>query len=549
MIILNPRRQRKPVTNLFSLLIFIRYIPNREIFLSVAIGLLHSMLSIIWPLLIYRSIQPLPEVINTSLYFSAIAIVALFSFAQWLVFKQAAYNYAIIDKACLRLSAKLYDHFAKLQWQEFRKHNRAYFYDLILADFWRVRQGVNKLFDSALASVIIIFAMLGFIAWISLAIFVFSLMGMSLIAMLGLLSNRRTRPLLIAYQASWRKQHAWAVALLDKFELLKMGRGISVTARDHQHHTLHLLNKNTHMLTSQLLWRSRLSWTSNLLRVGILFLGTYLIQFKQISPQDFFISLLLLSIIQSNVSPLSAALFSFMDGQEAAKTLQKFFNLSTETDLTLDSDAKSLNSISLHKVCFEYGTKVIFHGKNIYLQRGKIYLWKGANGAGKSTMARILLGHIIPSNGELLINGGHVAWQDLQQWRSHAALIDQHVTLFGGTIKENVFFGHDDPTTGWQTIDEELKHNLLPKNKDPDVYHVGERGDKLSGGEARRIALLRELFTSPDLLILDEPTNHMDKASIIFLKNIIHRLKLEKIIIIISHLDDFDDIVNETVTF
>lgn len=537
------------MNNLFNLVIFIRYISNRKIIISVAIGLLHSALSIIWPLLIYRSIQPLPEVIGSSLYANAAATVALFSLAQWLIFKQAAYNYSIVDEACMRLSAKLYDQFTKLQWHEFRKHNSAYFYDLILTDFWRVRQGVNKLFDSALASAIIIFAMLGFIAWISLAIFAFSLLGMGVIAILGLLSNRRTRPLLIAYQASWRKQHAWAVALLDKFELLKMGRGISVTSQDHQDHTHHLLDTNTRMLTSQLLWRSWLRWTGNLLRIGMLILGAYLIQAKQINPQDFIISLLLLSIIQSNVAPLSTALFSFMDAQEAAKTLQGFFNLSTEPNPTRASDTKSLHSISLNQVCFNYGTKVIFYDKNIHLQRGKIYLWKGENGAGKSTMARILLGHITPSSGELLINEERVAWQDLGQWRSHAALIDQHVTLFSGTIKENVLFGHDDPATRWQTTGEELKRRLLPKHKDPDVYYVGEHGNKLSGGEARRIALLRELLISPGLLILDEPTNHMDKASIIFLKEIIQSFKLDIIIIIISHLDDFDDMVDETVKF
>ena len=512
-------------------------------------GLLHSTLSIIWPLLIYRSIHPIPEVMGIALYANAVAIIALFSLAQWLTFKQAAYNYSMVDEACLRLSAKLYDQFARLQWQEFRNHNRAYFYDLILVDFWRVRQGVNKLFDSALASAIIIMAMLGFLAWISVTIFIFSLLGMSLIALLGLLSNRRTRPLLVAYQASWRKQHAWAVALLDKFELLKMGRGIAATAQEHQHHTHQLLDNNTRMLTSQLLWRSWLRWTGNLLRIGILFMGAYLIQAKQISPQDFVISLLLLSIIQSNVSPLSAALFTFMDGQEAAKTLQGFFNLSSETNFTRVSDMKLLKSISLDKMCFAYGSKVIFNNKNIHLESGKIYLWKGVNGAGKSTMARILLGHLTPTSGELLINKSSVAWQDLGKWRSQAALIDQHVTLFGGTIKENIFFGQGDSAVSWQTTDEELKRRLLPKNKDPELYHVGERGDKLSGGEARRIALLRELITSPSLLILDEPTNHMDKNSIIFLKEIVQLLKLEKIVIIISHLDDFDNIADEIVKF
>ena len=123
------------------------------------------------------------------------------------------------------------------------------------------------------------------------------------------------------------------------------------------------------------------------------------------------------------------------------------------------------------------------------------------------------------------------------------------MTLFGGTIKENLFFGQGDSAVSWQTTDEELKRRLLPKNKDPELYHVGERGDKLSGGEARRIALLRELITSPSLLILDEPTNHMDKNSIIFLKEIVQLLKLEKIVIIISHLDDFDNIADEIVKF
>jgi ABC-type multidrug transport system fused ATPase/permease subunit len=537
------------VNNPFSLTIVIRDISNRKIILSVAMGLFHSALSIIWPLLIYRSIQPIPEVIDAVLYGNIAAIVVFFSLAQWLAFKQTAYNYVIVDEACLRLSSQLYEQFSKLQWQEFKKHNRAYFYDLIMADFWRVRQGVNKLFDSALTSVIIILAMLGFIAWINLVIFVFSLLGMALIVVLGLLTNRRTRPLLVNYQASWRQQHEWAVALLDKFELLKMNRGISATAQDHRRHTGELLDSNTRMLRSELFWRSWVRWASNFLRIGMLFLGAYLTQTKQISAQDFVISLLVLSIIQSNVAPLSAALFSFMDGQEAAKTLQTFFNLATEAHSTQGSGGKSLHSISLNHVCFSYGTKNIFDGKDIHLRRGKLYLWKGANGAGKSTMARILLGHLSPTRGNLLINERSAHWHELEQWRSHAALIDQHVTLFGGTIKENALFGHDDPSSRWQDTDDELKRRLLPKHKNPDTYDVGERGDKLSGGEARRIALLRELLISPGLLVLDEPTNHMDKASIIFLKEIIHSLKLDKIIIIISHLDDFDDIADETVGF
>jgi len=542
----------------FTPLSVLRAIPSRQLYRSLLLGLLQTGLSIGWPLLIYRAIQPLPTAFDGPFFVEIAGIVVVFSLAQWLAWRQAFYNFAIIDAACLRLSDKLYHQLAGLQWLAFKQSKRAYLYDLLMSDFWRIRQGISKLLDSVLISTIIVLAMLGFIAWLSTTMVIFCLVGMGLIALLGITTKQKTRPLLVAFQAAWRRQHGWAVALLDKFELFKMGRGVADTATQHHDHTREFLSDNTRMLREQLFWKSWLNWSGNVLRVATLFLGVYLIQSGELSAQEFVLVLFLLSIIQSHIQPLSTALFSFMDAQEAAITLDRFFRLPSELKPTKsDREHESahscatepLKSIVLSNVCFSYPDKPVIKNKSLSLEQGNIYLWKGENGAGKSTMARILLGHLTPSAGELCINGAPTPWPELSLWRHQTALIDQHVTLFGGTIKDNVLFGHPAAEQQWSEGDPELKRQLLPVQKDPENYQVGECGGALSGGEARRVALLRELYTDHTLLVLDEPTNHLDRTSINLLKRTITQLKDDKIIIIISHLDEFDDVADQTIKF
>jgi ATP-binding cassette subfamily C protein len=136
----------------------------------------------------------------------------------------------------------------------------------------------------------------------------------------------------------------------------------------------------------------------------------------------------------------------------------------------------------------------------------------GPSGAGKTTIADLILGLHQPYEGEVLLDGVPLREIDLASWRRMVGYVPQELVLFHDTIFANVALG--DPRIG----EAEVRHALevagawdfvrrLPEGI---RTHVGESGAKLSGGERQRIALARALVSSPRLLILDEVTSALD---------------------------------------
>ena len=139
----------------------------------------------------------------------------------------------------------------------------------------------------------------------------------------------------------------------------------------------------------------------------------------------------------------------------------------------------------------------------------------GANGAGKTTVARLILGLYKPDKGELLADGISYQRLDIEHLRQAMAFTPQDPVLFAGTIWENLSYGI------LETDSEKVKRacqialvddfvRLLPKGYDTEV---GDDGGTLSGGQRQKIAIARALARLPRLLILDEPTNHLDRLS------------------------------------
>jgi ATP-binding cassette, subfamily C, bacterial CydD len=139
----------------------------------------------------------------------------------------------------------------------------------------------------------------------------------------------------------------------------------------------------------------------------------------------------------------------------------------------------------------------------------------GASGAGKSTLASLLLRLTTPTEGRLLVDGVDLAAYDAEAWRRQLAWLPQRPTLLRATVAENIRLG--DPAAGFGRLRtaaalagaDEFVRSL------PDGYEtvVGDGGRPLSAGQARRIALARAFLRNAPLLILDEPTAHLDSES------------------------------------
>lgn len=161
----------------------------------------------------------------------------------------------------------------------------------------------------------------------------------------------------------------------------------------------------------------------------------------------------------------------------------------------------------------------------------------GSSGAGKSTIASLLLRFFDVSSGTLSFDGVDAKDIDIEHLRSNIALVPQEVILFGGTIRDNIVYGKPDAT------EEELMQAARQANalefiqSFPEGFdtQVGDRGIQLSGGQKQRIAIARALLKNPTILILDEATSALDSESEKLVQEALETLMRGRTSFVIAH--------------
>jgi ABC-type multidrug transport system fused ATPase/permease subunit len=174
---------------------------------------------------------------------------------------------------------------------------------------------------------------------------------------------------------------------------------------------------------------------------------------------------------------------------------------------------------------------------SLAIRAGEFVAIVGANGSGKSTLMLLLGGYVRPSSGRILFDGRDIAKSDPHSLRAQISMVAQRTSLVGGTIAENIAYGH-----GWQprarivecakiaTCDEFITR--MPGGYD---MKVGANGEGLSGGQAQRVCIARALLRDPAVLILDEATSQVDSESESRIAEAMARITAGRTTIAIAH--------------
>jgi ATP-binding cassette subfamily C protein len=169
----------------------------------------------------------------------------------------------------------------------------------------------------------------------------------------------------------------------------------------------------------------------------------------------------------------------------------------------------------LDAVSFWHGEAQILDSVSIDIPAGSVTVLMGPSGAGKTTIADIILGLYAPDRGQVLIDGVSLEEIDLRSWRRMVGYVPQDLVLFHDTIFANLTLG--DQKIGKDEVRRALQMagawEFIEALPDGVRTHVGQSGAKLSGGQRQRVALARALIGRPKLLILDEVTSALDPVS------------------------------------
>jgi len=177
-------------------------------------------------------------------------------------------------------------------------------------------------------------------------------------------------------------------------------------------------------------------------------------------------------------------------------------------------------------------------GINLQIRKGEAIGIVGASGAGKTTIADLLLGLLNPSEGRILVDGQDIS-ENIRGWQKSLSYVPQSVYLSDDSIRRNVAFGIPDKEIDDEQILAALRLaqledfiQTLPEGLDT---FVGDRGTRLSGGQRQRIGIARALYHNPEVLVLDEATSSLDSEAEYEISAAIDRLSGSKTIIIIAH--------------
>lgn len=238
---------------------------------------------------------------------------------------------------------------------------------------------------------------------------------------------------------------------------------------------------------------------------------------------------------------VSVIIFNFPAFEAVYQDLKRVDELLGTSYLTTQDDEGALplrEKIQIRNLSYKYpeGEDYVLRDVNISIPKNKSIALVGPSGAGKTTLADLILGVLEPTKGNILIDEAD-AFTHLTAWQKNVGYIPQTIYLMDDTIRNNIIYGAEaaDEERLMKAVEEaQLKEFIESLSEGLDT-EVGERGIRLSGGQRQRIGIARALYSNPEVLVLDEATSALDNETEKAVMDAIDSLSGSKTLIIIAH--------------
>lgn len=284
-------------------------------------------------------------------------------------------------------------------------------------------------------------------------------------------------------------------------------------------------------------------WTQHSVAVSVIIVGVYQIIEGNLTQGGLIAAYMISSRAMAPISQAAALLAQYHQSSTALESLDNVMSKRDErTEGKVYVEKPSVEgSIRIDKVTLRYPNEErdALRDVSISINAGEKVALLGRIGCGKSSLNKLVLGFYLPTAGAVMIDGVDIRQIDPLQLRRHIGYVPQDVSLFSGSLRDNIVAGGGSDRVDDNELLKALEIaglqslvNSHPRGVD---LQVGERGQALSGGQKQSVAIARALVNDPAILLLDEPTSSMDNASEEAFKASLTKISEGKTMLVVTH--------------
>lgn len=440
------------------------------------------------------------------------------------------------------LRKNLFNKIATLPYPYFESMRIGELTSRITNDIEQLQNTFSTTLAEFLRQVITLVVGIGVLAWLAPKLSLIMLASIPVVVLVAMVFGRYIRRISKDRQAQIADSNTIAEEVLQNFQIVKSFTNEYLESVRYAHSIGEVVSISIRYAK----WRGFFfMFVITLLFGGIFFVlwqGALMVESGDMKLGDLFSFIMYTGLIGGAIAGLGTLTTQLIGAVGATDRVFEILDQEPEIDLTKPrkSYSRFRGNVSFSNVSFSYpsrpGVEVL---KNIdmHIDRGQTIALVGTSGAGKSTLTSLLLRLYDYDKGIISIDNIDIRDIDLTHLRRNMAMVPQDISLFAGSIRDNILYGRPDATEE-EVIEAARNANAMEFIENfPDGLDtiVGERGAKVSGGQRQRIAIARALLRDPAILILDEATSSLDAESEQLVQVALDTLMKGRTSIVIAH--------------
>lgn len=422
-----------------------------------------------------------------------------------------------------------------------------------LRAFESVREFVASATITTLVDIPFVLVFFVVIAWISPWLVLPPLFCIVVLIVASMVVQQKMQELVEVTQRATSQRNATLVESLVGIETVKFMVAESAFQRKWEQTTVFLAQTGTKLKLLSSTIMSMVQFLQQFVTVVVVIVGVYLLVDNQLSMGGIIAASMLAGRAMAPFGQVAGLLMQYHNAKSGLASVEQHMKTQPErADASVFLHRNGFQgSIEFKNVSFSYPgqQQAVLRNVSFKIQAGEKIAFIGRVGSGKSTIQRLVLGLYQPTEGAILIDGIDLRQIDPAELRRAAGFVSQDVSLFFGTLKENIALGA--PYADDQDIiaAAEVAGVTEFANRHPRGFDmlIGERGESLSGGQRQAVGIARAVLNDSPILLLDEPSSAMDHQSEDMLKARLQRFTRGKTVILVTHRTSLLELVDRLI--